>query len=194
MLCEIVSLDGALGKIATRTRSAPRPLLQVKASSTTVPTTSSASPAAPTSTSSTRDKSSSPSRTTGESLLTGAGLVSNSATSTSAAPTGPLPHRAALALIERLYDIVLDLEQLRRVQPALLSSQQALQDQLEQMTVEGEVKEQMKERVDAAKGKVEAGETQYEEMRESLWQGLKVMDPLDAWYLVPLFAFHSFPC
>jgi len=98
--------------------------------------------------------------------------------------TGPLSHRAALALIEKLYDIVLDLEQLRRVQPALLSSQQALQDQFEQMTVAGEVREQMKERYEMAKGKVEAGEAKYEEMRESLWQGLKVMDPLDAWYVV----------
>ncbi|GAA5899296.1 deadenylation-dependent mRNA-decapping factor PAT1 [Sporobolomyces salmoneus] len=176
-----LSLDGALGKIATRTRSAPRPLLQV------APSTSSA--AVPTAAnlgldsdklSSTPPPGSTPSHSTGESLLTGAGLIAKSATSERPASDGPLSHRDALAIIEKLYDTVLDLEQLRRIQPALHATEAGLKEQLEQMTVEGEIKEQMKERYEEARSKVQAGDAKYEELREVLWQGLRVMDPLDA--------------
>jgi DNA topoisomerase 2-associated protein PAT1 len=177
-----VSLDGALGKIATRTRSAPRPLLQVTPSSAAVPTSSSIGVDGEKSASS-PPPGSAPSHNTGESLLTGAGLVATSSTSEPSTGDGPLTHRAALAIIENLYDVILDLEQLRRIQPSLLSTQAALKEQFEAMTVEGEVKEHMKERYEEAKGKVEAGEVKYDELRESLWSGLRVMDPLDAWYV-----------
>jgi DNA topoisomerase 2-associated protein PAT1 len=97
-----VSLDGALGKIALRTRSAPRQLLQV-------PT---ASPA-----------SSTPSASSA--LL--AGLITSGTdhhhVSIDANGHGePLSHRAVLAIVEEIYDSVLDLEQLRRIQPALLAN------------------------------------------------------------------------
>ncbi|GAA5884588.1 hypothetical protein JCM16303_000042 [Sporobolomyces ruberrimus] len=176
-----LSLDGALGKIATRTRSAPRPLLQVSSARS--------SSALPTMAGSDHDSEhprtspppgSTPSHNTGESLLTGAGLVASSAASHRATTQGPLTHRAALAIIEKLYDTVLDLEQLRRVQPTLLAAQASLKDQCDQMTVEGEVRDQMKTRLEKAKSNAEAGEAKYNELRESLWDGLRVMDPLDA--------------
>ncbi|GAA6011782.1 hypothetical protein JCM11491_000749 [Sporobolomyces phaffii] len=174
-----LSLDGALGKIATRTRSAPRPLLQVTPSSTAVPSSSSL-PGDGDKSAGSPPPGTTPSHNTGESLLTGAGLVAASSTAAPSETDGPLTHRAALAIIEKLYDVILDLEQLRRVQPALLATQAGLREQFEQMTVEGEVKENMKERYDEAKANVEAGDAKYEELRESLWTGLRVMDPLDA--------------
>lgn len=94
-----MSLDGTLGKIALRTRSAPRQLLQVTPGS------------AP---------------STGHALL--ANLTSaNTASSTNAsdpAARAPLSHRSILMILEQIYEAVLDLEQLRRIQPALLSTLQ----------------------------------------------------------------------
>ena len=89
-----MNLDGALGKIALRTRSAPRQLLQV----------SGAAPSA------------------GHTLL--AGLISGSAenTATSNGERKPLTHRAVLIILEQIYDSVLDLEQLKRTQPGLLAA------------------------------------------------------------------------
>ncbi|GAA5956454.1 hypothetical protein JCM3765_005664 [Sporobolomyces pararoseus] len=173
-----LSLDGALGKIATRTRSAPRPLLQVtpSTSSAAVPTSSTLGTDAEKSSS--PPPGSTPSQDKGESLLTGAGLIAKS--TEHASSEGPLSHRDALVIIEKLYDTVLDLEQLRRMQPSLVSAQTALKDQYEQMTVEGEVKDQTRERYEEAKRKSEAADAKYEELRETLWEGLHVMDPLDA--------------
>lgn len=112
--------------------------------------------------------------------MTGAGLIAGKS-SEHASTEGPLTHRDALVIIEKLYDTVLDLEQLRRIQPSLVSTQNALKDQYEQMTVDGEVKEQMRQRYEEAKVKSEAADAKYEELRETLWGGLHVMDPLDAW-------------
>ncbi|GAA5878919.1 hypothetical protein JCM1840_000840 [Sporobolomyces johnsonii] len=166
-----LSLDGALGKIATRTRSAPRPLLQVKpSSSAVVPSASSSGSHAP---------------STGQSLLAGAGLITGqtnapgSGVPAATAATGPLSHRAALAIIEKVYDAVLDLEQLRRIQPALLATEATLKEQIEQMTVEGEVKEGLRERFDDATKAVREGEEKYQELVGALWENLHVMDPLD---------------
>lgn len=92
-----MSLDGALGKIALRTRSAPRQLLQVSSS-----TPSSGHHA----------------------LLAGlntAGESSAPASNDGDAQKPPLAHRAILTIVEQIYDAVLDLEQMRRGQPALLS-------------------------------------------------------------------------
>lgn len=174
-----LSLDGALGKIATRTRSAPRPLLQVTptASATSVPTSSNLMTDADTSSASPTPNTN-PSQDKGESLLTGAGLVAKS--NEHATTEGPLTHRQTLAIIERLYDTVLDLEQLRRIQPALATTERALRDQYEQITVQGEVKEQTRLRYEAAQRETEAGNARYEELRENLWEGLHIMDPLDA--------------
>ena len=107
-----MSLDGALGKIALRTRSAPRQLLQV---ATATPST----PAAPSAT---------------HALL--AGLISSTAdhrrdSAVSLANLdangqgAPLSQRAVLAIVEEIYDSVLDLEQLRRIQPALVANSAA---------------------------------------------------------------------
>ncbi|GAA5939285.1 hypothetical protein JCM1841_004845 [Sporobolomyces salmonicolor] len=166
-----LSLDGALGKIATRTRSAPRPLLQVKPASMAVaPSASSSGSNAP---------------STGQSLLAGAGLITGqtnapgSGALAATAATGPLSHRAALAIIEKVYDAVLDLEQLRRIQPALLATEATLKEQIEQMTVEGEVKDGLRERFDNATKAVREGEEKYQELVGALWENLHVMDPLD---------------
>lgn len=91
-----VSLDGALGKIALRTRSAPRQLLQV---SSTTPSSHHA-------------------------LLAGLNTAGESAPSSADdanAQKPPLAHRAILSIVEQIYDAVLDLEQMRRSQPALLA-------------------------------------------------------------------------
>ncbi|GAA5859430.1 hypothetical protein JCM1840_004614 [Sporobolomyces johnsonii] len=134
-----LSLDGALGKIATRTRSAPRP---VKPSSSAIaPSASSSGSNAP---------------STGQSLLAGAGLITRQtnapvlgAPAATAAPD-PLSQRAALAIIVKVYDAVLDLEQLRRIQPVLLATAATLKGQIERMTVEAEVQKELRERFDDA--------------------------------------------
>lgn len=88
-----VAPDGTLGKIATRTRSAPRQLLQV---STSAPST-------------------------GQDLL--ANLMSGGGISSvpSSGSSGQLSHRSILVILEQVYDAVLDLEQLRRIHPGLLT-------------------------------------------------------------------------
>ncbi|GAA5901195.1 hypothetical protein JCM5296_006294 [Sporobolomyces johnsonii] len=145
-----LSLGGALGKIATHTRSAPRPLLQVKPSSSAIaPSASSSGSNAP---------------CTGQSLLAGAGLITRQtnapglgAPAATAAPD-PLSQRAALAIIVKVYDAVLDLEQLRRIQPVLLATAATLKGQIERMTVEAEVQEELRERFDDAIKVVREGE------------------------------------
>jgi DNA topoisomerase 2-associated protein PAT1 len=73
-----------------------------------------------------------PSTSAGTALL--AGLISQSegtpsnATGQNAAGQ-PLSHRAACAILERVYDAVLELEQLRRVQPNLVGAEAALKEQ-----------------------------------------------------------------
>lgn len=65
-----------------------------------------------------------------------AGLISQSADATpltgsteSTSQGTPLSHRAACTIIERVYDAVLDLEQLRRIQPQVLGAEAALKEQ-----------------------------------------------------------------
>ncbi|GAA5914092.1 hypothetical protein JCM6882_001845 [Rhodosporidiobolus microsporus] len=192
-----LALDGALGKIATRTRSAPRPLLQVKPSSALSP--AGASPAAssaavPTVGEGSPDLSKGAQGqqqqgpSTGQSLLKGAGLITTSASSAGAAATAtststssgvPLSYRATLSIVETLYDCVLDLEQLRRIQPQLHAAAGGLQQQLDGMTVEGEVREQLVARVEEAKRAVGEGEERVRELTERLWGEMRVMEPLD---------------
>lgn len=45
----------------------------------------------------------------------------------------PLSHRAVLTIVEEIYDAVLDLEQLRRIQPALLANAGAAKARQEAM-------------------------------------------------------------
>ncbi|BGP12158.1 hypothetical protein JCM10213_004723 [Rhodosporidiobolus nylandii] len=186
-----LSLDGALGKIATRTRSAPRPLLQVKPSSSSVPsaTPSGSSTAVPMTTSSSggagAGASTAQGPSTGQSLLKGAGLITNtsSPSSPSLAATSagvPLSYRATLAIVEKIYDCVLDLEQLRRIQPQLHATVAGLKSQVEQMTVEGEVKAQVEARVTEAEQAVREGEEKEAALRDRLWSELRVMEALDA--------------
>ncbi|BGP44222.1 DNA topoisomerase 2-associated protein pat1 [Rhodotorula kratochvilovae] len=170
-----LSLDGALGKIATRTRSAPRPLLQVRPSTAAVK-------AAPGGEKVEVKEDAEGGVSTGQSLLAGAGLIA-APSATPAAPArvaGPLSHRDALVIIEKVYDCVLDLEQLRRIQPQLHGAEAALRQQLEQMTVEGEVKAQLEARCAEANAAVRESEDKYRELVARLWDNLHVMDPLDA--------------
>jgi len=181
-----LSLDGALGKIATRTRAAPRPLLQVKPSSSSVPGAAAGGADKDGADSSKQDEAKG-GVSTGQSLLAGAGLISasSSAAKASAAPAagvdGPLSHRDALVIIEQVYDCVLDLEQLRRIQPQLHGQEHQLRQQLEQMTVEGGVKDGLVARCDEASAAVRESEDKYRELVARLWDSLHVMDPLDAW-------------
>lgn len=192
-----LSLDGALGKIATRTRSAPRPLLQVKPAATAAtPASIPEDGTAPSSGGSAAAPEPKRGVSTGQSLLTGAGLMtlSKSASTVKAAAsaeaTGPLSYRQALTIIEEIYDCVLDLEQLRRLQPALLGAENAARMQFEQMTVEGEVKTQVHERWEHSKRAVADADAKYAELVNRLWSALHVMDPLDAWYAL-VFSVHS---
>ncbi|GAA5849220.1 hypothetical protein JCM9279_005829 [Rhodotorula babjevae] len=182
-----LSLDGALGKIATRTRAAPRPLLQVKPSSSSVPGAAGAGGDKDGAESSKQDEAKG-GVSTGQSLLAGAGLISASSSSSAAAKAsapaagvdGPLSHRDALVIIEQVYDCVLDLEQLRRIQPQLHGQEHQLRQQLEQMTVEGGVKDGLVARCDEASAAVRESEDKYRELVARLWDSLHVMDPLDA--------------
>ncbi|GAA6033710.1 hypothetical protein JCM8097_004393 [Rhodosporidiobolus ruineniae] len=188
-----LALDGALGKIATRTRSAPRPLLQVKPSSSAVP---SASPAASSTTVPTT--SSSPSNdqqqqqvkgpSTGQSLLKGAGLITRPADAP-AQPgqgqgglSGPLTYRATLQIVEALYDCVLDLEQLRRIQPQLHATAAGVAQQLEQLPAEVDPirKGEVERRAEEAREAVREGEEKEMQLRERLWGEMRVMEALDA--------------
>jgi DNA topoisomerase 2-associated protein PAT1 len=58
-----------------------------------------------------------------------------------------LSHRAACTIIERVYDAVLDLEQLRRIQPSVVGAELASKEQAAQMpegVLEGALEEASK--------------------------------------------------
>ncbi|GAA5991415.1 hypothetical protein JCM10908_003303 [Rhodotorula pacifica] len=194
-----LSLDGALGKIATRTRSAPRPLLQVRPAAAAVPASIGEENGAPSTSGTAESRDLKRGVSTGQSLLTGAGLISTSS-AVSATPAmstsevaGPLSFRQALKIIEDVYDCVLDLEQLRRIQPALQGAENAARAQYEQMTVEGEVKDQVRERWEESQRAVAEGEAKYGELVRRLWDTLRVMDPLDACTPHPFVALLAVP-
>ncbi|KAK4052854.1 DNA topoisomerase 2-associated protein pat1 [Microbotryomycetes sp. JL221] len=143
-------IEGTLGKIAARTRSTPRQLLQVKPG----PPTANASSA-------------------GTALL--AGLVAQSADLSQGrgSPDNlPLSHRAACSIVEKIYDIVLELEQLRRLQPQLAATHAALNAQ-------APLSGASQEALDKAQQAIEAWTRDYQEAVARLWSSLRVMDPLD---------------
>lgn len=194
-----MSIDGALGKIALRTRSAPRQLLQVSsATSTTTSTTPSA----------------------GHALL--AGLISNTKRSTSSSSTTanqihdhendsneqqpPLNHRAILTIVEEIYDSVLDLEQLRRIQPSLLNNlrieKEMANSRRERMVVEGgeaeevvvtSVEGEQSEGEKFAEKALEEWQAKCNELSEKLWNSMRVMEPLDISYVFFSFSLSLSP-
>ena len=145
-----VSLEGALGKIAIRTRSAPRPLLQVES------------------------KSDLPSPAT----FPASNSLSSSLNQSSTATTGAaLDRRNVLVALEEVYDIVLKLEQSRRLQPALLSAAQTEQRAQESQNVPGILT--MHPVGTEARYALEEHEVRYNELVERMWKGMKIMEPLD---------------
>jgi DNA topoisomerase 2-associated protein PAT1 len=146
-----VSLDGALGKIAIRTRSAPRPLLQVDNSK--------------------RNSLQSLDEKTPLSAADLAGSLASSMPTQSGAKHGAaLTRRETLGAIEHVYDVLLKLEQTRRPLAALVAAAQA--------EAAAEQAGQPVPRV--AREAVEEQEKIYKELVEEMWKGLKVMEPLDA--------------
>ena len=138
-----VSLDGALGKIAIRTRAAPRKLLQVDRSE---------------STNSISDKTTdAPSPSSAAPKL--ARLQSHTAQS---GQVPALSRWKVLVTIEKLYDVVLEMEQLRRMQPQLsahsLSGAPDAEDSLQEL---------------------EKNKKRYDELLVELWSNLKVGEPVD---------------
>lgn len=167
-----VSLDGALGKIALRTRSAPRQLLQV--SSSPAPTTPSAGH---------------------QSLLAGLNTADDS--TPSAADNDrqkpPLTYRAILAIVEQIYDAVLDLEQMRRSQPALLAGAAAAKEHEPEGSPEiTRTEEAVAEwsvlffvDVSIVRGFPDrvvlfSRDLKYAELAATLWKTLRVMEPLNS--------------
>ncbi|MBW0476948.1 hypothetical protein O181_016663 [Austropuccinia psidii MF-1] len=129
-----VTLEGALGKIALRTRSAPRQMLQVQ------PTSS-------------------------DNLATAAGgenhpgaLSSSLPKMKQSTPGQPAMHRRKILMsLERLYSVILEVEQLRRTQPSLQSASSDEPDQNKLLT---------------------NWETQYVAKKDEIWRQLRVLDPL----------------
>lgn len=142
------SLQGALGRTSGRSyKAAPRQLLQVDPNSVgTSPTLSHAHPYI-----SKEDAL----RTDGEGAAKEAAKLGREALGDAAPTAGvvrkePLSHRQVLVILENLYDLVLEVEQLRRDQPP-------------------------QNEPDA----YEAWETSYNDLVEQLWVGLRVMVPLE---------------
>ncbi|KAH9924797.1 topoisomerase II-associated protein PAT1 [Fomitopsis serialis] len=108
------SLQGALGKTSGRSyKAAPRQLLQVDSSSSPTPSPAHAH----------ISKSDVEPRKDGLSAAHEAAKIGHQALGGAANSEGviakdPLTHREALMILERLYDLVLDIEQLRRDQPS----------------------------------------------------------------------------
>ncbi|CAH7665743.1 topoisomerase II-associated protein PAT1 [Phakopsora pachyrhizi] len=130
-----LSLEGALGKISLRGRSAPRQMLQVQ----------------PTSSSENLDAA-----TGGES---NPGVLSSDLPKLSSSPAAqPVMTRLQVLMsLERVYTTVLEVEQLRRTQPALISAVSAMETPNDALA---------------------DWEAQYEAQKEALWKQLRVLDPL----------------
>lgn len=130
-------MDGALGKIAIRTRAAPRKLLQVERSESSTSISEKASSAAPT-----------------LARLPSAHGQSNQQPS--------LSRWKVLVSIEKLYDVVLEMEQLRRMQPQLSAHA---------ISTAPDAEESLKE--------LEKTKARYEVLLAELWTLLRVGEPVD---------------
>lgn len=158
-----MTVDGALGKIAVRTRSAPRQLLQVGNGK------AAASGAAGTA-----------HQTLLADLLSGGGGAGQAASTSSSGGTSagkPLDRRALLVVVEDMYDIVLDLEQMKRIHPRILFGI----EQLERVVADQPEADEPKERLEEMRGNLKRWERDYAEKVDNLWRAMHVMDPLDAW-------------
>ncbi|SCZ91426.1 BZ3500_MvSof-1268-A1-R1_Chr1-2g01401 [Microbotryum saponariae] len=168
-----LSLDGALGKIALRTRSAPRQMLQVKPDAAGANGSSKKGSA--------EDKDSKPS--TGSHLLEGLVTQSSVAANATSADDGkPLSHRSVLAILEKVYDAVLDLEQLRRIQPQLLGAAAAAKDHHASAVAANaseEVQANLEQHVVESQKAVDEWTEKYDQLANKLWTELRVMEPLD---------------
>lgn len=145
-----MSLEGALGKIAIRTRSAPRPLLQVDSA-----------------------------KKAGEEgpvVSNAASAHLSSSLNTSSGSGAALTRRQVLVALEKVYDIVLQLEQSRRVQPSLVAAAE-MEAQAEAANAPGYQGPEAA-RTDA-RSALEEHEKKYRDLVGQMWAGLKVMEPLD---------------
>ncbi|PLW07966.1 hypothetical protein PCANC_24283 [Puccinia coronata f. sp. avenae] len=144
-----VSLEGALGKISLRTRSAPRQMLQVQPTSSDDLTTAAGGENHP-------------------GALAGA-LPKTSSTS---AGQPAMRHRQILMSLERLYSTVLEVEQLRRIQPNAQSTGLPMEEFNNQL---------------------EEWEDQYGNQKEKIWKQLRVLDPLGISHPHPFVSLISVP-
>ncbi|KZT65665.1 hypothetical protein DAEQUDRAFT_731228 [Daedalea quercina L-15889] len=119
------SLQGALGKTSGRSyKAAPRQLLQVDASS---PSSSPVPSHAHISKADVEPRQSGTSAAH-EAAKIGHQALGGAANSDGVIAKDPLTHREALMILERLYDLVLDIEQLRRDQPSFEEDPEAWKD------------------------------------------------------------------
>jgi len=148
-----VSLEGALGKIAIRTRSAPRPLLQVD-----------------------NKKGTEEGSLAKASATNAANHLSSSLNQSTAPSKAALNRRQVLIALEHVYDIVLQLEQSRRIMLSLTNAAQgelaAEESQRNTGLPSGEIPNR-------ARTMLAEHEVEYGLLVEIMWKGLKVMEPLD---------------
>ncbi|KAF9218260.1 hypothetical protein BS17DRAFT_193009 [Gyrodon lividus] len=144
------SLQGALGRTSGRSyKAAPRQLLQVD-SSTATPTLSGAHPHISKEDGQALDGGKYSNGAAREAAKLGREALGDAAGKDGVVRKEPLTQRQVLVALESLYDLVLDIEQLRRDQP-LEEDEEA----------------------------VATWETQYEDLVEQIWIGLKVLIPLE---------------
>lgn len=138
------SLQGALGKTSGRSyKAAPRQLLQVDTSSAASPTLYSAH-------ANVSQDSSFRSKGAEEAAKVGRETLGNAADTTDLVRKEPLTHREILTILEYIYDLVLQVEQLRRNQPSAEDEQQ-----------------------------VTHWQKQYDDTVDKTWDALRVMAPLE---------------
>ncbi|KAF8631878.1 hypothetical protein AX15_002145 [Amanita polypyramis BW_CC] len=138
----IQSLQGALGRTSGRSyKAAPRQLLQVDATSGASPTISPAY---------TSRESGSRNKGVEEAAKLGREALGNAADTTNLVRKEPLTQREILSTVERIYDLVLQVEQLKRDQPMAEEEQQ-----------------------------MDSWQKQYDGVVDQIWDALKVMVPLE---------------
>lgn len=155
-----LALEGALGKIAVRTRSAPRPLLQVDSHRG-------------------GDGEVQQQQQQQQMDNTAASHLSSSLNQGGANRNRghALTRKEILSALEHVYDLVLQLEQSRRMQPALAMAAQTELSVEEQQKTTGQPAGITIP--STARAALAEHELAYAELVEKMWKGMKVMDPLD---------------